>query len=605
MAEADTVVHSCPATCFEVATSESNKTQAVATAVTEATISTENVAAREPAHGAPIRSDSGYGGGETPGAFAVPSDGVSSAPSGLYQSKNQLRKRRRQERHERKKEFWKAKKKELKAQKRSQGLQSVRGGGDEESLSERRGATSEQNCYLERAERAAYREGETPLSAGCHAEAGEGLCDKRKPTRRAPRPSLCNLAGIEVPGMGDCCCRRTSNGQEVSAAGPNAKDSTPATASVHDKGMQTSNVPAAMLMSTAGSGCSRCPACLHGCVGIVIDCDFEHLQTEREVLSLAQQLMYSYGACRQHNKAVPELSCHTYVGSDCLRNSKRVEMCRVAECRRNLCLSEGNPLSECRHTMPGAEAAGERDGTSSQTAEQTHTPGEVPTQHREGITFSDFPLDSDSGNIDVSRPCQETEEKRVLPVCFSVTGVGPQLTAHLNAFQGFPRWQCEAYTQPFSELYLNRNPRQSTDSRAKRKESVRKVGSTPQPVAAANPNVMEGATETVEEPQIVYLSGDAETILEDLRPGYHYVIGGVVDRNRHKGLTFRKSKTEKVHAARLPIREYLGKELEGSTILTVNQVVEILLGYLSTRDWHAALVKTFPARKGKLDSKPL
>ncbi|KEP63571.1 UNVERIFIED_CONTAM: tRNA (guanine(9)-N(1))-methyltransferase [Hammondia hammondi] len=603
MAEVDTVVHSCPATSTEVATSKGNKRQAVVTAVSEATISTENVTAREPVHGAPIRSDNGCGGGETPGALAVPSNGVSSAPSGLSQSKNQLRKRRRQERYERKKEFWKAKKKELKAQKRSQGLQSVRGGGDEESLSERRGVMSEQKCHVETDERAANREGENPLSAGRHAEAGEGLCDKRKSTRRAPRPSLCNLAGIEVPGRGGCCCRRPSNGQEVSAAEPNANDSTPATASVHDKEMQPSSVPAVMLMSTAGSGCSRCPACLHGCVGIVIDCDFEHLQTEREVMSLAQQLMYSYGACRQHNKAVPELSCHTCVGSDCLRNSKRAEMCRVAEYRRNPCLSEGNQLSECRHTMPGAEAAGESDGTSSQTAERTQTPGEVPTQHRKDITFSDFPRNGDSGNIDVCRPCQETEEKRVLPVCFSVTGVGPQLTAHLNAFQGFPRWQCEAYTQPFSELYLNRKPRQSTDAGPKRKESATKVGSTPQSVAAANPNVVEGATETVEEPQVVYLSGDAEAILEDLRPGYHYVIGGVVDRNRHKGLTFRKSKMEKVHAARLPIREYLGKELEGSTILTVNQVVEILLGYLSTRDWHAALVKTFPTRKGKLDSK--
>ncbi|CBZ55104.1 putative tRNA (guanine-N1)-methyltransferase [Neospora caninum Liverpool] len=629
-------VRGCPVTSTD-ATKGRNRTHAAVNAEPVDTVRAESVSAKKPPNSVLASNDNGDSGCDASGDTSVDStNGAKSPPCGASESKNQLRKRRRQERHEQRKEFWKAKKKELKAQKRSRRLQSVEGG--EKSPSESGGFPAE-SCLPERAERvsAESTESKSTLSLAAQAEAGRSA-EQRKTPRRAPRPSLCRLAGVSAPGSGDCRCRETGNGCL------NADDSAPApTPSPCDKEHSSSKAQPVTLMSTAGSACSRCSACLRGSVGIVVDCDFEHLQTEREILSLSQQLMYSYGACRRHNKAA-QLSCRTESESDCPREeSKSAEMWR-SDPGRDACSSGSNPLSETSETTNGAPVAGESEDHGSDTPQKSRaaegaqgcttreaaetssvtrpvTPhgardtadlqvnrvpnsdsaaaGNVRTHQRPETPFSDSRRDA-SGEVDICRTRDAPEGKKVLPVCFSIAGVGPQLAAHLNAFQGFPRWRCEAYTERFSELYLNRNPVQRQAADAQEEANSEQLESAP--ATAASIDFVDGATQTGADPQVVYLSGDAEEILQDMRPGYRYVIGGVVDRNRHKGLTVRKSKEEKVHAARLPIREYLGRELDGSAILTVNQVVEILLGYLSTRDWHAALVKAFPTRKGRRES---
>lgn len=56
---------------------------------------------------------------------------------------------------------------------------------------------------------------------------------------------------------------------------------------------------------------------------------------------------------------------------------------------------------------------------------------------------------------------------------------------------------------------------------------------------------------------LVYLTADAETILDDLDPKKIYIIGGLVDRNRWKGLTMKKAEEQGIQAAKLPIGTYL------------------------------------------------
>jgi len=56
---------------------------------------------------------------------------------------------------------------------------------------------------------------------------------------------------------------------------------------------------------------------------------------------------------------------------------------------------------------------------------------------------------------------------------------------------------------------------------------------------------------------LVYLTADAETILDDLDPTKIYIIGGLVDRNRWKGITMKKANDQGIQSARLPIESYL------------------------------------------------
>ncbi|XP_010928083.1 uncharacterized protein [Elaeis guineensis] len=94
---------------------------------------------------------------------------------------------------------------------------------------------------------------------------------------------------------------------------------------------------------------------------------------------------------------------------------------------------------------------------------------------------------------------------------------------------------------------------------------------------------------------LVYLTADAETILDELDPKKIYIIGGLVDRNRWKGITMKKANDQGIQSARLPIANYL--RMSSSQVLTVNQVVEILLTFLETRDWKSAFFQVIPPRK--------
>lgn len=63
---------------------------------------------------------------------------------------------------------------------------------------------------------------------------------------------------------------------------------------------------------------------------------------------------------------------------------------------------------------------------------------------------------------------------------------------------------------------------------------------------------------------------DSEHELESLDASKAYIIGGIVDRNRHKNLCLNKAKEQGIATARLPIGNHL--KMLGSSILTVNQV---------------------------------
>ncbi|KFY47523.1 hypothetical protein V496_10614 [Pseudogymnoascus sp. VKM F-4515 (FW-2607)] len=96
-------------------------------------------------------------------------------------------------------------------------------------------------------------------------------------------------------------------------------------------------------------------------------------------------------------------------------------------------------------------------------------------------------------------------------------------------------------------------------------------------------------------PQIVYLSSDSEHTLDSLSPYTTYVIGGIVDKNRHKGLCHRRANELGIPTAKLPIGEYM--QMQSRTVLTTNHVVEIMANWLETGNWGEAFLKAIPKRK--------
>ncbi|TKY72276.1 tRNA (guanine(9)-N1)-methyltransferase [Spatholobus suberectus] len=94
---------------------------------------------------------------------------------------------------------------------------------------------------------------------------------------------------------------------------------------------------------------------------------------------------------------------------------------------------------------------------------------------------------------------------------------------------------------------------------------------------------------------LVYLTADSEIVLEELDLKKVYVIGGLVDRNRWKGITLKKAQEQGIQTAKLPIGNFM--KMSSSQVLTVNQVVEILLKFLETRDWNTSFFAVIPLRK--------
>uniref|UniRef100_A0A1I7ZWG5 Translation machinery-associated protein 7 homolog n=1 Tax=Steinernema glaseri TaxID=37863 RepID=A0A1I7ZWG5_9BILA len=96
--------------------------------------------------------------------------------------------------------------------------------------------------------------------------------------------------------------------------------------------------------------------------------------------------------------------------------------------------------------------------------------------------------------------------------------------------------------------------------------------------------------------KVVYLTAESDNVLTDLDEKCVYVIGGIVDHNAHKGLSYRIAQEKGYDHARLPISEYI--KLTTRKVLTINHVFEILLHYTQSRDWKEAFLSVIPERKG-------
>lgn len=73
---------------------------------------------------------------------------------------------------------------------------------------------------------------------------------------------------------------------------------------------------------------------------------------------------------------------------------------------------------------------------------------------------------------------------------------------------------------------------------------------------------------------LVYLTADSETVLDELDINKIYIVGGLVDRNRWKGITMKKAQDQGIQTARLPIGSYL--KMSSSQVLLYLVLVQAL-----------------------------
>lgn len=99
-----------------------------------------------------------------------------------------------------------------------------------------------------------------------------------------------------------------------------------------------------------------------------------------------------------------------------------------------------------------------------------------------------------------------------------------------------------------------------------------------------------------EDGEIIYLSSDSENTLTELKPYSTYIVGALVDKNRHKAVCYNQAVEKGIKTAKLPIGQYI--QMAHRPVLATNHVIEIMVQWLELRDWGKAFMKVIPTRKG-------
>ena len=195
------------------------------------------------------------------------------------------------------------------------------------------------------------------------------------------------------------------------------------------------------------------------------------------------------------------------------------------------------------------------------------------------LDFKEFMRDNE-----ISSLCQQVMysygqiRRAPKPLRLCLSSVNGIIKEKLEKIQGFSNW----YADPFESDFMTKNTEDSSYQYPK--------------------------------DHIIYLSADADEVLTELDASYLYIIGGIVDRNRYKNLTFDKAKRLGIRTAKLMIGGGLIRRLPldqikftGSRVLTVNNgkheekdsqvVVELLVRFHCSQNWEKSIYEGVPMRK--------
>mmetsp|Transcript_11422 Transcript_11422/g.26102 ORF Transcript_11422/g.26102 Transcript_11422/m.26102 type:complete len:108 (+) Transcript_11422:351-674(+) len=104
---------------------------------------------------------------------------------------------------------------------------------------------------------------------------------------------------------------------------------------------------------------------------------------------------------------------------------------------------------------------------------------------------------------------------------------------------------------------------------------------------------------------LVYLTADSDEEIESIDDDTIYVVGGLVDRNRHKGATLRTALESEVKTKKIAVRKYVDLAHGSSEVLTLNQVFGIILRLREGQSMMDACYHSIPNRKKKTNEEKL
>ena len=101
--------------------------------------------------------------------------------------------------------------------------------------------------------------------------------------------------------------------------------------------------------------------------------------------------------------------------------------------------------------------------------------------------------------------------------------------------------------------------------------------------------------------KLIYLTPDAKDELLTLEQDKIYIIGGLVDEHINKRVCLEHARSKNIATAKLPINRFMvnhSPRQSRNTILTINQVMEVLTMIRHGYKWPQALAECIPKRKG-------
>ena len=314
-------------------------------------------------------------------------------------------------------------------------------------------------------------------------------------------------------------------------------------------------------------------------VTLIMDCDFNELMTEKELISLGAQLTRCYSDNR-HSKHRAHVVVSSWNGA--LRTRFETVLTNHHKSWKGVRFMEKDFVGAAEDMDAVMRS---RDG--GRLVGAFASPGEdkiVVETNRNGPQNENGSrtLPEDSPYPSGAEPFLE-ESKEVDPVQESTKSsdlVLEELKEDISAEQP------SSAPKPALDLnvvsnHLNSSSQPTASTQEARSEPlIASTNTKPPPIS---------------EPSIVYLTSDSPHTLDRLSPYTSYIIGGIVDKNRHKGLCYKRACERCIPTAKLPIGEYM--TMQSRSVLAVNHVVEIMLKWLETGDWGEAFLSVIPKRK--------